>query len=284
MSELQKFCLRTETSPGFYGHRPPQWISPPTDGEQAKLSPELPTPCVRATMRNDDGAAPRMSKTVRVIANRCTGTFRLSTWSIRYRRAGAWATRLGRVRELALENFSFPIATWTRAQFLTARSAARRMVTKRSGLILMLSASPARMAIPLTGGFGVACAAIEGLSRTLAGELSPQGVRVVCLRPRRIGDTLPMAPEFPEIERESHRAIQHEAASRVCLSSRTYAAKSKELVRRARSKAPPERSGESCHRQQHVSLEAVGHARAVRKIRRPAAVYTGALRSNSDPH
>lgn len=95
-----RFCLRTETSPGFYGHRPPQWISPPTDGEQAKLSPELPTPCVRATMRNDDGAAPRMSKTVRVIANRCTGTFRLSTWSIRYRRAGAWATRLGRVRRL----------------------------------------------------------------------------------------------------------------------------------------------------------------------------------------
>ena len=111
--------------------------------------------------------------------------------------------------ELALEDFSFPIATWTRAQFLTARSAARRMVTKRSGVILMLSASPARMAIPLTGGFGVACAAIEGLSRTLAGELSPQGVRVVCLRPRRIGDTLPMAPEFPKIERESHRAIQH---------------------------------------------------------------------------
>ena len=109
--------------------------------------------------------------------------------------------------ELALEDFSFPIATWTRAQFLTARSAARRMVTKRSGVILMLSASPARMAIPLTGGFGVACAAIEGLSRTLAGELSPQGVRVVCLRPHRIGDTLPMAPEFPKMEGESFREL-----------------------------------------------------------------------------
>ena len=62
-------------------------------------------------------------------------------------------------------------------------------------------------AIPLTGGFGVACAAIEGLSRTLAGELSPQGVRVVCLRPHRIGDTLPMAPEFPKMERESFREL-----------------------------------------------------------------------------
>jgi NAD(P)-dependent dehydrogenase (short-subunit alcohol dehydrogenase family) len=109
--------------------------------------------------------------------------------------------------ELALEDFSFPIATWTRTQFLTARSAARRMVAKRSGVILMLSASPARMAIPLTGGFGVACAAIEGLSRTLAGELSPQGVRVVCLRPHRISDTLPMDPEIPEMEGESFREL-----------------------------------------------------------------------------
>jgi NAD(P)-dependent dehydrogenase (short-subunit alcohol dehydrogenase family) len=115
--------------------------------------------------------------------------------------------------ELALEDFSFPIETWTRAQFLTARSAARRMVTKRSGVILMLSASPARMAIPLTGGFGVACAAIEGLSRTLAGELSPQGVRVVCLRPHRIGDTLPMAPEFPKMERESFRELLEDGPS-----------------------------------------------------------------------
>jgi 3-oxoacyl-[acyl-carrier protein] reductase len=71
------------------------------------------------------------------------------------------------------------------------------MVQKRSGVILTLSASPARLAIASTGGFGVACAAIEGLSRTLAAELSPHGVRVVCLRPHRIGDTLGPEPDFP---------------------------------------------------------------------------------------
>ena len=69
--------------------------------------------------------------------------------------------------ELALSDFLFPIVTWTSSQFLTARTAARHMVTKRSGVILTLSASPARLAIAKTGGFGVACAAIEGLSRTL---------------------------------------------------------------------------------------------------------------------
>jgi NAD(P)-dependent dehydrogenase (short-subunit alcohol dehydrogenase family) len=91
--------------------------------------------------------------------------------------------------ELALGDFSYPISTWTATQFLTARAAARHMVEQRTGVILTLSASPARLAIPLAGGFGVACLAIEGLTRTLAAELGPHGVRVVCLRPHRISDS-----------------------------------------------------------------------------------------------
>lgn len=98
--------------------------------------------------------------------------------------------------DLAPKDFAYPIATWTTSQFLTARAAARHMVKNRSGVILTLSASPARLAIAMTGGFGVACAAVEGLSRTLAAELGPQGVRVVCLRPHRIGETLVDA-DFP---------------------------------------------------------------------------------------
>lgn len=108
--------------------------------------------------------------------------------------------------DLKREDFVSPIATWTTTQFLTARAAARHMLQKRSGVILMLSASPARLAIASTGGFGVACAAIEGLSRTLAAELSPQGVRVVCLRPHRIGDTLGPEADFA-MERDEFRTF-----------------------------------------------------------------------------
>jgi NAD(P)-dependent dehydrogenase (short-subunit alcohol dehydrogenase family) len=46
----------------------------------------------------------------------------------------------------------------------------------------------------LTGGFSTACAAIEGLSRSLAGELGPHGIRVVCLRPDAIPETWPEEP------------------------------------------------------------------------------------------
>jgi 3-oxoacyl-[acyl-carrier protein] reductase len=91
--------------------------------------------------------------------------------------------------DLALDDFTFPITTWPSTQLLTARAAARHMVKRRTGVILTLTASPARLAIPGAGGFGVACAAIEGLTRTLAAELAPHGVRVVCLRPHRIADS-----------------------------------------------------------------------------------------------
>jgi 3-oxoacyl-[acyl-carrier protein] reductase len=91
--------------------------------------------------------------------------------------------------DLSHDDFAFPIATWTSTQFLTSRTAARHMVPRRKGVIITLTASPARLALAGAGGFGVACAAIEAFTRTLAAELGPQGVRAVCLRPHRIGDS-----------------------------------------------------------------------------------------------
>jgi NAD(P)-dependent dehydrogenase (short-subunit alcohol dehydrogenase family) len=84
--------------------------------------------------------------------------------------------------QMPVEDFVRPIEVWTRSQFLTSRTAARHMLRQGSGVILMLTAQPARMAFPLTGGFGVACAALEGLSRGLAAELSPHGIRTVVIR------------------------------------------------------------------------------------------------------
>ncbi|HEX5997596.1 MAG TPA: SDR family oxidoreductase, partial [Jiangellales bacterium] len=62
------------------------------------------------------------------------------------------------------------------------RAAARRMSEQGSGVIMMITATPARMAIPLMASFAPACAAMEALARTLAAEVGPRGVRVVCLR------------------------------------------------------------------------------------------------------
>ena len=66
---------------------------------------------------------------------------------------------------------------------LTAR-AAQRMAEKDSGVILTLSASTVRAYVPgvYVGGFGIACVAIEALTKQLAAELGPRGIRAVCLR------------------------------------------------------------------------------------------------------
>jgi NAD(P)-dependent dehydrogenase (short-subunit alcohol dehydrogenase family) len=75
--------------------------------------------------------------------------------------------------------FAVTIQNAMRTHFLTATAAARRM---QSGVILALTAQVARKPYVGSGGFGVACAAIEGLWRQLAIELGPAGIRLVTLR------------------------------------------------------------------------------------------------------
>ncbi len=78
--------------------------------------------------------------------------------------------------------FLSPIQTAIKSQFITATAAAKTMIETCSGVILMLSANAAKKPFENTGGFGVACAAIEALSRQLAIELGKYNIRVVCLR------------------------------------------------------------------------------------------------------
>jgi 3-oxoacyl-[acyl-carrier protein] reductase len=91
-------------------------------------------------------------------------------------------------------DFTLPTVMGLTTHFLTATAAARRMIERGSGVILTLSSSSAVLSgrdrrYHLTGGFSTACAAIEALSRSLAGELGPHGIRVVCLRPDAIPQT-----------------------------------------------------------------------------------------------
>lgn len=62
-------------------------------------------------------------------------------------------------------------------------------------LALPLQAAAARDRIEMTGSFGVEGAAIEGLCRSLASELSPQGIRVICLRSAGSPESFPETTE-----------------------------------------------------------------------------------------
>jgi len=81
------------------------------------------------------------------------------------------------------------------------------MLKAGSGVILAITATPARMFVPNSGNFGVIGAAIERLCRQLAGELGPRGIRVVCLRSAG-------SPDAPVVDRVMRHLAQQAGVSR----------------------------------------------------------------------
>jgi len=92
--------------------------------------------------------------------------------------------------EMPFEDFARPVSTAVRSKFLTSRAAARQMVPRGSGIIMTITATTARQALPEVGGTGVAFDAVESLCRQWACELGPLGIRVVWLQTTGIPEAL----------------------------------------------------------------------------------------------
>ena len=86
-----------------------------------------------------------------------------------------------RLDELPVSDFADPVRAYAVTHFLTATAAARHMSKQGSGVILMLTTQPARLAVPHSGPFGAALGMIEAFARNLAAEVGPSGVRVACI-------------------------------------------------------------------------------------------------------
>jgi NAD(P)-dependent dehydrogenase (short-subunit alcohol dehydrogenase family) len=99
--------------------------------------------------------------------------------------AGPLAKEYGNTKlavDLPVKEFMVPLETMVRSRFITARAAARQMMKQHSGVIILVTGSPARPHVPGATAIGAAFAAMENLTQNLAFEVSPFGVRVVCLR------------------------------------------------------------------------------------------------------
>jgi len=99
--------------------------------------------------------------------------------------------------QMSFEDFARPISTAMRAQFLTTRAAARHMTGQGSGVIMTITATTARLAIPEVGGTGVTFDAIESSCRQWACELGRHGVRVVWLQTTGLPETLAGSGVWP---------------------------------------------------------------------------------------
>jgi NAD(P)-dependent dehydrogenase (short-subunit alcohol dehydrogenase family) len=94
----------------------------------------------------------------------------------------------GMLVDLDLKQFSMPITSYTTSYFLTARLAARRMLPNKYGVIMTITAPPAKIGTP-NGGYGPAQAAKEALTRYLSHELAPHGIRVVGVQSHAMPET-----------------------------------------------------------------------------------------------
>lgn len=130
---------------------------------------------------------------------------------ISFNAAGMDAVQTVPLVDMALDDFMTPIVEASRRHFLTARAAARRMIAQRSGTIVLLSTSAAREWRHEMGGFDLACASIEALTRSLAGELGRQGVRVVGIRPNFTPETAGLTGSEPELQRH----VEHTTLGRL---------------------------------------------------------------------
>jgi len=110
--------------------------------------------------------------------------------------------------DLPIDQFMVPLQTIVKSRFVTARVAACQMVKQRSGVIIFVTGSPARPHVPGATAIGAAFGAIENLTANLAFEVSPFGVRVVCVRTvanvdsRSIQDTMGFLADHLKITKD----------------------------------------------------------------------------------
>lgn len=90
---------------------------------------------------------------------------------------------------ISLDRFLFPFDLIVGSTFLTSRATARHMTAQGHGSIITLSASLSGLTTPFMAGISAACGGIEAMTRSLAGEYGPAGVRVNCVRANAMPET-----------------------------------------------------------------------------------------------
>lgn len=85
--------------------------------------------------------------------------------------------------EVTDQEFETIIKTNQSAVFSLSREFAKKMVTRKEGVILLISSMASQYGIPKVIAYTASKSAVEGMTRAMAVELSPLGIRVNCIAP-----------------------------------------------------------------------------------------------------
>ncbi len=116
--------------------------------------------------------------------------------------------------EVSDEEFQQVILTNLTSVFTLSREVARLMIRQRQGCILHISSMAAHYGIPKVIAYTAAKAGIEGMTRSMAVELSPSGIRVNCLAPGFINTDMSAAALNSDPERK-HKVLSRTPMGRL---------------------------------------------------------------------
>lgn len=85
--------------------------------------------------------------------------------------------------EVTDEDFQHIIQTNLTSVFVLSREVAKEMLKQKSGCIINISSMAAQYGIPYVIAYTAAKTAIEGMTKAMAVELSPEGIRINCVAP-----------------------------------------------------------------------------------------------------
>jgi NAD(P)-dependent dehydrogenase (short-subunit alcohol dehydrogenase family) len=101
------------------------------------------------------------------------------------------------------DEFQEVLRTNLTSVFVLSREAARIMLRQKSGCILNISSMAAHYGLPKVIAYSASKAGIEGMTRAMAVELSPSGIRVNCIAPGFIRTDMSAAALDSDHERKS---------------------------------------------------------------------------------
>jgi len=111
------------------------------------------------------------------------------------------------------EEFDRVIKTNQYAVFAFTREVAKKMIPRKKGSVIMISSMASQYGLPKVVAYSASKSAVEGMTRAIAVELSPLGIRVNCI-----------APGFIETEM-SAKALNNDPERKQKVLSRTPMAK-----------------------------------------------------------
>ncbi len=104
--------------------------------------------------------------------------------------------------EVTNEEFQRIIQTNVTAVFSLSREVVKQMLHQRSGSIINISSMASQYGLPKVIAYTASKSAIEGMTRAMAVELSPKGIRVNCIAPGFIATEMSAKALNGDLERK----------------------------------------------------------------------------------